>query len=158
MRSRRQAQEIVRSERPSSWGPEPHYSLSAMSAPVQTVVVGPASRPRKSVLAHVFASFMCAGLGSMLAGRVGRGFVIFLFGEVGGLVGVGMLFAVQEKFPAILPGWPNHAQTCLIQSCQDAQVALAGGILLGLSVFLWFIGLFDAAGAVRSYNRSRTTW
>lgn len=103
--------------------------------------------PRRSALLHFFASFIIIGLGTMFAGKVAKGLVLFVLGN-GAAVATLVLSLSLSHACRVASG-----EAVCSAGYQGPSVALwiAG---LALTCFLlWIYGLFDAVASTREWNR-----
>jgi uncharacterized membrane protein SpoIIM required for sporulation len=107
-----------------------------------------ATGPRRSAALHFFASFILVGLGTIFAGKVGKGIVLFILGN-GSLVGATVLsFSLAHSCDLTL-GQPSHCGP----GYPAAAVALTAVVLALTGFLLWVYGLFDAVASTREWNR-----
>lgn len=113
--------------------------------------------PRKNAAGYLIASLLVIGLGTMLAGRVVKGFWLLLLAAAG-TVAIVILYqrVTQETGPttglaqALSPG----GRECLTAGCDAQTLALAAlGVAL-LLLGLWVYGMIDAVRAVHQWNRA----
>jgi hypothetical protein len=111
---------------------------------------GPMPGARRSPVLHFFASFILVGLGTIFAGRLVKGLVLFFLGN-GCLISATVLsvslahacdLTVVGGRPGMCaPGYPATA------------VVISTGTLAVTGVLLWLYGLFDAVASTRERNQ-----
>lgn len=105
------------------------------------------TEPRRSAVLHFFASFILIGLGTVFAGRLVKGFVLFVLGN-------GSLIAATILTMSLIQACSLTTGGASCPSGYPARgVVLAVGSLGLTGVLLWIYGLFDAVASTRDWNR-----
>lgn len=138
----------------NAWKP---YPTGPTGGPMVTAAKGQLG-PRKHPFGYWFASFLIPGLGTMLAGRVGKGFFLFMLASIETIGIFGLASQVKQE-TAPLTGTlasiidPNGRQ-CITNGCNAQTLAL---IALGIGFLflgLWIYGMVDAVRSVHRWNRA----
>jgi hypothetical protein len=111
-----------------------------------------ATGPRRSPTLHFFASFILVGLGTMFAGKVAKGLVLFLLGNGAAVASVVLSVSLAHSCDlTVVAGQPGRCAP----GYPGITVALVA-IGLGLTaLLLWVYGWFDAVASTREWNRER---
>jgi hypothetical protein len=136
-----------------AWKP---YPTGPTGGPMVIAAAGQLG-PRRNPFGYWVASLIVPGLGTMFAGRVWKGFCLFLVASAEtGAIAVLANAVMSETTPAsglTLVISPN-ARQCAVAGCNAQTLALVALGLAFLLLGLWIYGIVDAVRSVHQWNRA----